>query len=224
MHAVQVGALTAYLLRRVHHIEQLRTTKLKAAASLLWALAAPPDLTKSDAAPLHADAPNAATLHAADNAGGTSIGIAHGDGAARARPPLMETLLHKYFLEEVDLEGAGWAAPFRSRALPFTLRSDILDFVSTHFAEANTSKRAAADPAPLTGRAVARILHRIHSPAFPKKQWLKTRFWGLHREVLRAVSLVVAHLLPARPAATLLLALLGSMHSCSNHAGAADGL
>ena len=46
-------------------------------------------------------------------------------------------------MEECDLERAGWAAPFRSRPLPFTLRSDVLDFVSTHFATENTAAKVA---------------------------------------------------------------------------------
>jgi hypothetical protein len=104
----------------------------------------------------------------------------------------MDTLLQKYCLDECDLEKAGWAAPFRSRPLPSTLRGDVLDFVASHFADDNTAAKAAKAAAPLTGRAIARILHRLHSPAFPKKQWDKTRFWGLHREVdfdvLRAVA------------------------------------
>ena len=90
-------------------------------------------------------------------------------------------LLRKYFVDECDLESAGWAVPFRSRPMPFTLRSDVLDFVSTYFAPEKL--RASAAPAALTGRAIARILHCIHSPAFPKKDWEKTRFWGLYRGV-----------------------------------------
>ena len=147
-----MSALTAHLLKKVDHIEQLKTTKLNAAASLLWALAATTEY----------------------ESGG-------GDGGTR--PPSIETLLHKYFLDECDLEKAGWAAPFRTKPLPPTLRGDVLDFVSTHFAESNTAAKQGQAQAPLTGRAIARILHKIHSPAFPKKSWENTRFWGLHREV-----------------------------------------
>ena len=35
----------------------------------------------------------------------------------------------------------------------------------------------------LTGRAVARILHRLPSPSFPKHDWEKNKFWGMHRDV-----------------------------------------
>ena len=73
----------------------------------------------------------------------------------------METLLHKYFLDECDLEKAGWAAPFRTKPLPPTLRGDVLDFVSTHFAESNTAAKQGQAQAPLTGRAIARILLHI---------------------------------------------------------------
>ncbi|KAK3281350.1 hypothetical protein CYMTET_10857, partial [Cymbomonas tetramitiformis] len=34
----------------------------------------------------------------------------------------------------------------------------------------------------LTGRAVARILHGLSSPAFPEAAWRKSTFWGRHRE------------------------------------------
>ena len=81
----------------------------------------------------------------------------------------------------VRLLAAGWAAPFRAKATPFTLRADVLDFVSTHFGDEHAGRAKPA--APLTGRAVARILHRLPSPAFPKKEWDGTRFWGLHRDV-----------------------------------------
>ena len=71
-----------------------------------------------------------------------------------------------------------WArVPFKLRGNPYTLRGDVLDFVSTYGDELGKSG------APLTGRAVARILHRLPSPSFTKKDWEKNRFWGLHREV-----------------------------------------
>ena len=169
----EVGALTAHLLRKVHHIEQLRTTKLNASASLLWTLAN---------GGVRGSATDGATCGAHGGAaGGANGGV--GLSLAAAPPPSMQTLLHKYFVDECDLEAAGWAAPFRRKPTPFTVRADVLDFVSTHFANEEQRKKAANDPAPLTGRAIARILHRLASPAFPKKDWEKTRFWGLHRQV-----------------------------------------
>lgn len=36
---------------------------------------------------------------------------------------------------------------------------------------------------PLTGRAIARILHGVSSPAFPTKQWSKCGFWGRYVDV-----------------------------------------
>ena len=56
-------------------------------------------------------------------------------------------------------------------------------FTAPGFAYYKTPLRPASGNAVLSGRAVARILHRLPSPAFPKKAWEKTRFWGLHRDV-----------------------------------------
>ena len=36
---------------------------------------------------------------------------------------------------------------------------------------------------PLTGRAIARILHGVSSPAFPTAQWSKCGFWGRYVDV-----------------------------------------
>ena len=85
-----------------------------------------------------------------------------------------------YFGDD-GLDADVWSPPFRSRSVPCTLRGDVLDFVATHAAEA--AKTAKSGGAALTGRAIARILHRLHSPAFPKKEWERNRLWGLHREV-----------------------------------------
>ena len=42
------------------------------------------------------------------------------------------------------------------------------------------------------GRAVARIFHKVASPAFPSKEWRNNRYWGKHPnvdfEVLRQMA------------------------------------
>ena len=136
----ELRTLTAELLRRMQHVEQLARTKLDACATLLWALAEA------------------------------------GASASASAAPSSDALLARYF-EDGALDEEGWAAPFRRRALPLTLRGDVLEFVATHAAESGKAGVA------LTGRAVARILHRLHSPSFPKKDWEKNKFWGMHRDV-----------------------------------------
>lgn len=54
------------------------------------------------------------------------------------------------------------------------LRGDIISFVHSVIGGDTRSKRDNL----LTGRAVARILHGLHSPAFPIKIWGRNRLWG----------------------------------------------
>jgi ATP-dependent DNA helicase Q4 len=37
--------------------------------------------------------------------------------------------------------------------------------------------------APASGLALARILHGLHSPAFPRDQWGRCGFWGRYADV-----------------------------------------
>jgi hypothetical protein len=172
----QLDTLTAHLMKRIDGVEQLATIKLKAAATVLWTLA---------------KAGQSRTASASDDTGGA--------GAAGEAAPTTQELLTAYFLDDMGGgfgEGSGgdggtmgggvggvgggslWATvPFKPKPTPFTLRSDVLDFVATH------SEDLGRSGAPLTGRAVARIFHRLPSPSFPTKDWEKNRFWGMHREV-----------------------------------------
>jgi hypothetical protein len=106
--------------------------------------------------------------------GGGGGGTAGGDAANEA--PSTEALLARYFADG-ELEEEGWSAPFRRRTLPPSLRGDVLDFVATHATDVGKAG------VQLTGRAVARILHRLPSPSFPKHDWEKNKFWGMHRDV-----------------------------------------
>ena len=150
--AAELRALTAELLRRMQHVEQLQRTKLDASATLLWALA---------------------------TGGGVGVGDCvgtAGGGDAANEAPSTDALLARYFADG-ELEEEGWSAPFRRRTLPPSLRGDVLDFVATHATDVGKAG------VQLTGRAVARILHRLPSPSFPKHDWEKNKFWGMHRDV-----------------------------------------
>ena len=35
----------------------------------------------------------------------------------------------------------------------------------------------------MTARAIARVLHKLHSPAYPSKEWSRHHTWGRHAEV-----------------------------------------
>ena len=51
----------------------------------------------------------------------------------------------------------------------------------------------------MTGRAVARILHGVASPAFPIKQWSKCGFWQQHTNVdFRQIAIVAEHEIAVR--------------------------
>ena len=87
-------------------------------------------------------------------------------------------MLEKYFLQDdATLQDGAWRLPFAAFSTPATLRGDVHDFVATHSSDLGKSG------AVLSGRAIARILHRIPSPSFPRKDWDKNRFWGMHRDV-----------------------------------------
>lgn len=202
----ELDTLTAHLMRRVDGVEQLATTKLKASATMLWTLAkaakaSPP----AGGAALRAEeeqeeqaGPTMQELLAAyflDDMGGgfdgeESVGGLEIDCNAKALERRCVggggSIGGNLVSSGGSIVGSGrvanggrlWAvAPFKPRPTPFTLRSDVLDFVATHLDDTGRSR------APLTGRAVARIFHRLPSPSFPKKDWEKNRFWGMHREV-----------------------------------------
>ena len=175
----EVDALSAALLQRMERAECLATTKLAASAVLMWTLAAGGGGVvggqDDDEGGVHRS-PGGSSGSVAD--GGVGQAAEETDGAVSGLGGVAATarVLRRYFLED-GYDDEEWKLPFQPRAAPFTLRSDVLDFVATHAADVGKAGVA------LTGRAVARIFHRIPSPSFPKKDWEKNRFWGMHRDV-----------------------------------------
>ena len=106
------------------------TSKLDAAAALLWALAG-----------------------GAGAAGRRTGSVRGGDGEDdELAPPTSDELLRRYFEDDaLTDEVPRWELPFRRKAPPSTLRADVMDFVATHGNSTGKSN------APLTSRAVARI-------------------------------------------------------------------
>ena len=105
---------------------------------------------------------------------------------ARSPADGCQLMLDRYFADELDeRDGLRWAPPVGRKAPPVTLRGDVHDFVSRHIIPPAVGGRKAkvGSRAPLTGRAVARILHGIQSPAFTWKEWHADRSWGTCREV-----------------------------------------
>ena len=91
--------------------------------------------------------------------------------------------------------------PVAHEAEPERLRADLLDFARSQLSSQVMSKAAgggggkpgiSAASRSLSGRAVARIFHRMASPAFPSKAWKSNRYWGKHPnvdfEVLRQMA------------------------------------
>lgn len=119
----------------------------------------------------------AALLWALASRGNPPSTAAFHEGGPAFAPPPVDELLQKYFLDQDSLQDPMWAVPFSARTNPATLKGDVHTFVATHGSGAGKSG------VPLSGRAVARILHRLPSPSFPKKDWEHNRFWGMHRDV-----------------------------------------
>ena len=167
----QMRLLTARLLQRMDQIERLQRTKLDASATLLWELARCGRLASGAAGGAAAPAAGAASS-------GTGAATEHSGcgGAGGGTPEVVLDILSRYFADD-SLAEAGWDRPFSQKKHPVGLRGDVADFVATHHEDLGKSG------APLNGRAVARIFHRISSPSFPKKEWGTNRCWGLHRDV-----------------------------------------
>eukprot|EP00966_Prymnesium_polylepis_P136093 3144796-Prymnesium_polylepis.1 len=102
-------------------------------------------------------------------------------------------MLAAYFADGQP-HGDEWSAPVARKPPPPSLRGDVHDLVSRHIIPPGVGGRKAkvGTRAPLTGRAVARVLHGLPSPAFPWKEWHAERRWGTCRDVdfeeLRAVA------------------------------------
>ena len=162
-------ALAALLSSRLQQIEQLQRHKLDAIAALLWQLSAE---------------------------GGRA---AAAGAAAAALPAGVERLLARYLEDGTGEER--WVPPVEREAEPERLRADLLDFARSQLSSVVKSKAAGgagskpgitAASKSLTGRAVARIFHKVASPAFPSKEWRNNRYWGKHPnvdfEVLRQMA------------------------------------
>ena len=94
-----------------------------------------------------------------------------------------------------------WVPPVAREAEPERLRADLLDFARSQLSSQVKSKAAGgagtkpgttAASKSLSGRAVARIFHKLASPAFSSKEWKNNRYWGKHPnvdfEVLRQMA------------------------------------
>ena len=160
-------ALAALLASRLQQIEQLQRHKLDAIAALLWQLSA-------------------------EGGGG-------GGGGAAALPAGVERLLSRYLEDGTGEER--WVPPVAREAEPERLRADLLDFARSQLSSQVKSKAAGgagtkpgttAASKSLSGRAVARIFHKLASPAFSSKEWKNNRYWGKHPnvdfEVLRQMA------------------------------------
>ena len=160
-------ALAALLSSRLRQIEQLQRHKLDAIAALLWQLST-------------------------EGGGG-------GGGGAAALPAGVEQLLSRYLEDGTGEER--WVPPVAREAEPERLRADLLDFARSQLTSQVKSKAAGgagtkpgitATSKRLSGRAVARIFHKVASPAFPRKEWMNNRYWGKHPnvefEVLRQMA------------------------------------
>ena len=160
-------ALAALLSSRLRQIEQLQRHKLDAIAALLWQLST-------------------------EGGGG-------GGGGAAALPAGVERLLSRYLEDGTGEER--WVPPVAREAEPERLRADLLDFARSQLTSQVKSKAAGgagtkpgitAASKSLSGRAVARIFHKVASPAFPSKEWMNNRYWGKHPnvefEVLRQMA------------------------------------
>ena len=60
------------------------------------------------------------------------------------------------------------------------LRADLLDFCRSQLKPKTVG---GAGRAGLSGRAVARIFHKMTSPAYPRQEWKENRYWGKHAGV-----------------------------------------
>ena len=138
-------ALAALLSSRLRQIEQLQRHKLDAIAALLWQLSG-------------------------EGGGG-------GGGGAAALPAGVERLLSRYLEDGTGEER--WVPPVAREAEPERLRADLLDFARSQLTSQVKSKAAGgagtkpgitAASKRLSGRAVARIFHKVASPAFPRKR------------------------------------------------------
>ena len=160
-------ALAALLASRLQQIEQLQRHKLDAIAALLWQLST-------------------------EGGGG-------GGGGAAALPAGVERLLSRYLEDGTGEER--WVPPVAREAEPERLRADLLDFARSQLSSQVKSKAAGgagtkpgttAASKSLSGRAVARIFHKLASPAFSSKEWKNNRYWGKHPnvdfEVLRQMA------------------------------------
>ena len=169
-------ALAALLASRLQQIEQLQRHKLDAIAALLWQL----------------------STEGGGGGGGGGDGGGGGGGAA-ALPAGVERLLSRYLEDGTGEER--WVPPVAREAEPERLRADLLDFARSQLSSQVKSKAAGgagtkpgttAASKSLSGRAVARIFHKLASPAFSSKEWKNNRYWGKHPnvdfEVLRQMA------------------------------------
>ena len=78
-------------------------------------------------------------------------------------------------LERYATHGCACGAPCPRDA---QLRGDLFEFVSSHLEMQAGAKRKGKA---LTGRAAARVMHGLQSPAFPWKEWHGHRCWGQHK-------------------------------------------
>ena len=73
-----------------------------------------------------------------------------------------------------------WAPPVRRRDDAERLRGDLVDFVRSQL---KPKELGGAGRSKISGRAVARIFHRLPSPAFKWQDWKTNRYWGKHADV-----------------------------------------
>ena len=151
----ELHTLAVALHGRMRGIDALQRVKLNASASMLWTLAG------QSSAPL-------ATGHDC------------GDGHKACGK--FSAILERYFTLPID-EGE-WAPPVGLlKPLDGKLRGDVLDIVTSslqHVVRRRARGKAIDD---LSGLAIARILHGMESPAYPRKVWDKTCYWGKHTKV-----------------------------------------
>mmetsp|Transcript_31700 Transcript_31700/g.101075 ORF Transcript_31700/g.101075 Transcript_31700/m.101075 type:complete len:238 (+) Transcript_31700:136-849(+) len=98
-----------------------------------------------------------------------------------ANGELIDAKLSAYFGPRY--EETQWAAPVALGA-PVggdgRLRGDLTDLIGGQLSAAVKPGKLQAK---LTGRAVARIMHGLSSPAFPYKEHSRSKYWGMHKSV-----------------------------------------
>jgi len=107
-----------------------------------------------------------------------AAGFGAADGADGPLPASVAATLERYMDDSTGEEA--WEPPVKRGADPERLRGDLVDFVRTQL---KPKELGGAGRTKLSGRAVARVFHRLASPAFRWADWKDNRYWGKHADV-----------------------------------------